>query len=73
MLTDEYRCSHGSNNNEKYSWSGGEKNIFQITTGVDETKGFHLPTVELNKQNEMFIYMTKPEKWDYKADPISNL
>ena len=53
----------------KYKWSGGDKNILQITTGMenDKTLGYHFPTVNLDTDKKLSVYMPKSDNWDYKV------
>ena len=48
-----------------YTWSGGEKNILQFTTGTKNAFGYHFPTFNLDKHNELKIYMPKVGDLDY--------
>ena len=52
-----------------YTWSGGDKNILQITTGMenDKTLGYHFPTVNLDTDRKLSVYMPKSDNWDYKV------
>ena len=54
---------------DNFTWSGGEKNILQITTGMEEEKtfGYHFPLVKLDTYKKLTVYMPKSDDWDYKV------
>ena len=54
---------------DNYDWSGGDKNILQITTGMenDKTLGYHFPTVNMDTDKKLTVYMPKSDDWDYKV------
>ena len=54
---------------DDFTWSGGEKNILQITTGMEEEKtfGYHFPMVKLDTYKKLTVYMPKSDDWDYKV------
>ena len=58
-----------SNSWTKFYWSGGDKNILQITTGMenDKTLGYHFPTVNMDTDKKLTVYMPKSDDWDYKV------
>ena len=62
---DYNKCYYGCS----YTWSGGDKNILQITTGMenDKTLGYHFPTVNLDTDRKLSVYMPKSDNWDYKV------
>ena len=61
-------CLNGYVKNN-FLWSGGDKNILQITTGMENEKtvGYHFPTVNLDTDKKLSVYMPKSDKWDYKV------
>ena len=54
---------------KQFEWSGGDKNILQITTGMknDKTLGYHFPTVNMDTDKKLTVYMPKSDNWDYKV------
>ena len=63
------RCYHNNGWSNYYKWSGGDKNILQITTGMenDKTLGYHFPTVNMDTDRKLSVYMPKSDNWDYKV------
>ena len=52
-----------------FDWSYEDKNILQITTGMnhDNTLGYHFPTVNLDTDHKLSVYMPKSDDWEYKV------
>ena len=49
-------------------WSSGDKNILQITAGTEEeTVGYHFPTVNMDTDYKLSVYMPKSDNWKYKV------
>ena len=45
-----------------------EKNILHVTTGTEKTLGYHFPTVNMDSEKKMRIYLPKKGDWKYKLD-----
>ena len=62
-------CLNHNGYGYKYHWGGGEKSILQITTGMDKEKtlGYHFPSVNLDNEKKLTVYMPKSDEWNYKV------
>ena len=49
-------------------WNYPERNILHVTTGTEKTLGYHFPTVNMEDEKKMRIYLPKKGDWKYKLD-----